>query len=94
MTPGRPRPPRREGPDEGKMSEGDRKLTRRAAGKETPAAKPTKGKAAKPAATAPTKKKARWGPRLRTVTEAPVRRAKRAAPRREGQEGEASSAPR
>ena len=45
----------------------------------TPAAKPTKGKAAKPAATTPTKKKAKTDPFgcPDPVTEAPVRRGKK-----------------
>ena len=62
------------------MSEEDYKLTKAGLlGKETPAAKPTKGKAAKPAATTPTKKKAKTDPFgcPDPVTEAPVRRAKK-----------------
>ena len=69
--------------DEGKMSEEDYKTTKAGLlGKETPAAKPTKGKAAKPATT-PTKKakKAKTDPFgcPDPVTEAPVRRAKKRA---------------
>ena len=62
------------------MSEEDYKLTKAGLlGKETPAAKPTKGKAAKPAATTPTKTKAKTDPFgcPDPVTEAPVRRAKK-----------------
>ena len=63
--------------DEGKMDEETYKTTK--AGLLTPAAKPTKGKAAKPAATTPTKKKAKTDPFgcPDPVTEAPVRRAKK-----------------
>ena len=65
--------------DEGKMDEETYATTK--AGLLTPAAKPTKGKAAKPAATTPTKKKAKTDPFgcPDPVTEAPVRRKKRGA---------------
>ena len=69
--------------DEGKMSEEDYKTTKAGLlGKPTPAAEaPAKkrGKAAKPAATTPTKKKAKTDPFgcPDPVTEAPVRRAKK-----------------
>ena len=62
------------------MSEEDYKVTKAGLLKpESPAAKPTKGKAAKPAATTPTKKKAKTDPFgcPDPVTEAPVRRAKK-----------------
>ena len=62
------------------MSEEDYKTTKAGLlGKQMPAAKPTKGKAAKPAATTPTKKKAKTDPFgcPDPVTEAPVRRAKK-----------------
>ena len=69
--------------DEGKMSEEDYKTTKAGLlGKQTPAAEaPAKkrGAAAKPAATTPTKKKAKTDPFgcPDPVTEAPVRRAKK-----------------
>ena len=66
--------------DEGKMSEEDFKTTKAGLlGKETPAAKPTKGKRPKPAATTPTKKKAKTDPFgcPDPVTEAPVRKSKK-----------------
>ena len=64
------------------MSEEDYKTTKAGLlGKQMPAAKPTKGKAAKPAATTPTKTKAKTDPFgcPDPVTEAPVRRAKKRA---------------
>ncbi len=64
------------------MDEEDYKVTKAGLLKpESPAAKPTKGKAAKPAATTPTKKKAKTDPFgcPDPVTEAPVRRAKKRA---------------
>ena len=64
------------------MGEEDYKTTKAGLlGKQTPAAKPAKGKAAKPAATTPTKKKAKTDPFgcPDPVTEAPVRRAKKRA---------------